>query len=193
MHIHDKNCNVQFCFKLNCRELVLFWNARIFQKQLLLHFASLSFNSSNSSILCKSKQRYELCKVNHWLRPTNSLQIAMRLIVAGFIFKKLKKMLSLKLKMKPTLSNTICCELTRGGTKGMIGAIAPPKTYESNFFHHDFVQFGRTLDCQVSLDCQILLKLPPLNLRAGSAPGANLHATKLLWLFPILFYWHSNF
>jgi len=26
---------------------------------------------------------------------------------------------------------------------GAIGAIAPPKTYESNFFLHDFVQFGK--------------------------------------------------
>jgi len=26
---------------------------------------------------------------------------------------------------------------------GAIGAIAPPKTYESNFFHYDFVQFGK--------------------------------------------------
>jgi len=24
-----------------------------------------------------------------------------------------------------------------------IGAIAPPKTYKSNFFHHDFVQFRK--------------------------------------------------
>jgi len=24
-----------------------------------------------------------------------------------------------------------------------IGAIAPPKTYENNFFHHEFVQFGK--------------------------------------------------
>jgi len=26
---------------------------------------------------------------------------------------------------------------------GAIGAIFPPKTYKSNFFHHDFVQFGK--------------------------------------------------
>ena len=26
---------------------------------------------------------------------------------------------------------------------GRIGAIAPPKTYESNFIHHNFVQFGK--------------------------------------------------
>jgi len=31
----------------------------------------------------------------------------------------------------------------------------PPKTYESNFFHHEFVQFGKTLDCQLKLDCQM--------------------------------------
>jgi len=41
------------------------------------------------------------------------------------------------------------------------GAIAPPETYVSNFFNHDFVQFGKTLDCQLRLDCQILLKSPP--------------------------------
>jgi len=28
-------------------------------------------------------------------------------------------------------------------SKTAIGAIAPPKTYESNFIHHDFVQFGK--------------------------------------------------
>jgi len=47
----------------------------------------------------------------------------------------------------------------------------PPKTYESNFFHHDFLQSWKTLDCQLRLDCQILLKSPPsLNVQAGSAP-----------------------
>jgi len=50
-----------------------------------------------------------------------------------------------------------------------IGAIAPPKTHESSVFHHEFLQLGKTLDCQLTLDCQILLKSPPLNLRAGSA------------------------
>jgi len=28
-------------------------------------------------------------------------------------------------------------------SKKAIGAIAPPKTYESKFVHHDFVQFGK--------------------------------------------------
>jgi len=41
-----------------------------------------------------------------------------------------------------------------------IGAIAPPKTYGSNLFHHDFLQFGKTPDCQLRLDCQILLNRP---------------------------------
>jgi len=59
----------------------------------------------------------------------------------------------------------------RGGSRGGDWGDRPPKTYESNFFHHDFVQFGKTLHCQLRLDCQILLKSPPLNLRAGSAPG----------------------
>jgi len=52
---------------------------------------------------------------------------------------------------------------------GAIGAIAPPKTYESNIFHNDFVQFRKKRSCKRRLDCQILLKSPPLNLRAGSA------------------------
>jgi len=34
------------------------------------------------------------------------------------------------------------------------GAISPPhKTYESNFFHHGFVRFGKKLDCQLKRDC----------------------------------------
>jgi len=33
----------------------------------------------------------------------------------------------------------------RGGSSPLraIGAIASPKTYRSNFFHHDFEQFGK--------------------------------------------------
>ena len=31
----------------------------------------------------------------------------------------------------------------RGGSKGVIGAIAPRKTYERNFIHHDFVQIEK--------------------------------------------------
>jgi len=62
--------------------------------------------------------------------------------------------------------------ISSGGSRGgAIGAIAPPKTYKSNFFQHDFVQFGKTLDCQLKLGCQILLKSPLLNLRTGSAPA----------------------
>jgi len=53
------------------------------------------------------------------------------------------------------------------------GAISPLKTYESSIFHHDFVQFRKTLGCQRRLDSQILLKSPLLNLRAGSAPKCN--------------------
>jgi len=45
--------------------------------------------------------------------------------------------------------------------------------YKSNFFHHDFVQFGETRDCQLKLNCQMLLKSPPLNLRAGSTPDLD--------------------
>jgi len=32
---------------------------------------------------------------------------------------------------------------SRGGSRGAIGAIAPTKTYESNFIHHDFAQFRK--------------------------------------------------
>jgi len=32
-----------------------------------------------------------------------------------------------------------------GRSRGAIGAIAPPKTHESNFIYHDFVQFGKQL------------------------------------------------
>ena len=31
----------------------------------------------------------------------------------------------------------------RGGSRGAIRAIDPPKTYESNSIHHDLVQFGK--------------------------------------------------
>ena len=31
----------------------------------------------------------------------------------------------------------------KGGFRGSIGAIASPKTHESNFIHHDFLQFGK--------------------------------------------------
>ena len=38
----------------------------------------------------------------------------------------------------------VCFNLAQGRIRGgAIGAIAQPKTYESNFFHHDFVQFGK--------------------------------------------------
>jgi len=80
------------------------------------------------------------------------------------------------------------------------GAIAPPKTYESNFIHHDFVQFRKqhsrlkaisssivlsqqccelwsllhlsySSEAVMRLDYQVLLKSPPpLKLLARSAP-----------------------
>jgi len=31
------------------------------------------------------------------------------------------------------------------GSKGAIGETDPPKTYESNFIHHDLVQFGNNI------------------------------------------------
>ena len=81
-----------------------------------------------------------------------------------------------------------------------IGAVAPPKTYESNFFYHDFAQFGKQHSrykailpstalsqhcCEVyfisltvgehimRLECQRLLKSPPLKLLVGSLSGNN--------------------
>jgi len=59
---------------------------------------------------------------------------------------------------------------TGADPRGAIWAIAPPKTYESNIFHHGFVQFRKTLDCQQRLDCQILLKSPPPKLTSWIRP-----------------------
>jgi len=59
---------------------------------------------------------------------------------------------------------------------GAIWAIAPLKPTKVPFFH-EFVQFGKTIDCQLKLDCQILLKSLPLNLRAGSDPGLGMLLT----------------
>jgi len=40
--------------------------------------------------------------------------------------------------------NTFRTEIkARGGSRGGGGAIASSKTWESNFTHHDFVQFGK--------------------------------------------------
>ena len=89
---------------------------------------------------------------------------------------------------------------------GTIGTIAPPKTYESNFFTmilynsenniRDIRPLFRQLFCHRSavnlwsthlfyhseavmkLDCQVLLKSPTLNSLAGSAPAwLNTHST----------------
>jgi len=40
---------------------------------------------------------------------------------------------------------TLHVDSTQGRIQGgrESGTIAPPKTYESNFFHHNFVQFGK--------------------------------------------------
>jgi len=38
-----------------------------------------------------------------------------------------------------------------------IGAIAPPKTYESKFFHHNFVQFGKKHSRNKAILSSILL------------------------------------
>jgi len=64
--------------------------------------------------------------------------------------------------------------LARGGSRGGDWGDNPPKTYESNFFHHDFVQIRKTLDCQLRLDCQILLKSPPPNLTGWTRPWLSL-------------------
>jgi len=73
-------------------------------------------------------------------------------------------------------------QLTGAGADPDWGDRRPPrKTYESNFFHHDSVQFGKQHSRYESilpfivlsrLDWQISLKSPPpLTLLAGSAPG----------------------
>jgi len=38
---------------------------------------------------------------------------------------------------------SVTCAAAIEGRGGSRGAIAPFKTYESNFFHYDFVQFGK--------------------------------------------------
>jgi len=60
--------------------------------------------------------------------------------------------------------------LKQGRIQGAIWAIAHHKTYESNIFHHDFVQFRITLDCQRRLDCEILLKSPTPELTSWIRP-----------------------
>ena len=91
--------------------------------------------------------------------------------------------------------------LTRPGSDpggGRLELSSPPETCESNLFHHDFLQFGKTPDCLLRLHCQIFLKSPPLNLRTGSAPGQNttvfaftgwIHCIKKLFTFP----WKTEF
>jgi len=98
------------------------------------------------------------------------------------------------------ISRVTSCVSTSAVNPGGGRAIVPRKTYESNIFHHDFVQFGKQhsrykahLDphCFVTavlwsilhvaysselvmrLDCKILLKSLPLNLLAGSALGLH--------------------
>ena len=88
---------------------------------------------------------------------------------------------------------------SRGGSRGAIGAIAPPKTYESNFIHHDFVQFEKqhsrwhailpsivllqqyfevyfvsftVMNPSKYLTAKYYWNAPPLNLLAGSALGS---------------------
>jgi len=44
----------------------------------------------------------------------------------------------------------------RGVSRGLIGAIAHPKTYESNFIHHNFVQFGKQHSRYKAILCSLL-------------------------------------
>jgi len=100
---------------------------------------------------------------------------------------------------------------TGADARGRLERLPLPKTYESNFNHHDFVQFGKQHSpykailssillsqkcCEVActvlhpsysneavmrLNYQILLKSPPITLLAGSAPD-----TKWLYMLNIL-------
>jgi len=71
-----------------------------------------------------------------------------------------------------------------GGIQGGIEAIASLKTYESNFFHHAFVHFRKTVNWDVT--AKYYWNRPPLNLRAVSAPALN--ETKIVKLFVLDFY-----
>jgi len=42
-----------------------------------------------------------------------------------------------------TFQGRLFARLCSGGSRRAIRAIAPPKTYESNFIHHDFLQFKK--------------------------------------------------
>jgi len=104
-------------------------------------------------------------------------------------------------KLQPLLWHALCSCCRGRSREGRLGDRPPPKTYESNLIHHDFVQFEKqhsrykaifALHCFVTtvlwrklhlsygsepvmrLDCQILLKLPLLTLLAGSAPEPSL-------------------
>jgi len=57
----------------------------------------------------------------------------------------------------------------QGADPGGKGAIAPPKTYESNFIPHDFAQFRKQHSLMI-LDYQILLKSPPPKLTGWIRP-----------------------
>ena len=76
------------------------------------------------------------------------------------------------------LLQSLCCIIMQGRIHGeTIGAIARLKPTKVYFIYHDFVQFGKQYSqfnlenvSVIRLDYQILLKSPPLTLRAGSAP-----------------------
>jgi len=53
-----------------------------------------------------------------------------------------------------------------------IGAITPLKPKKVTFFTM-ICSIQKCTYCHLRLTCQILLKLPPLNLRAGSTPASN--------------------
>ena len=115
--------------------------------------------------------------------------------VISSVKKLLHSLYDTKLRCRHAADSRTSLATVRSGSKGE--AISPPKIYESNFFHHDFVQFGKqhsrykaifpsivlsqqccevyficltVSDLVLRLDCQVLLKSPPLNLLGGSAP-----------------------
>jgi len=61
----------------------------------------------------------------------------------GFNFSKLVLLLTQIFTHSNASSSQLLHYQGRSGSRGAIGAIAPPKTYESNFIHHDLIQFRK--------------------------------------------------
>jgi len=69
--------------------------------------------------------------------------------------------------------------------RGEIGAIAPPKTYESNFIHHDFVQFGKQHSRY-----KVILSSIILSQQCCEVYFISLTVTKPLWDSTSKYYWN---